>query len=227
MRNRLLAALKEADFETLLKELEPVAWRAGDILSAPGQPFTHVYFPESGMISLVQQMTDGTTIEVGVIGNEGFVGVPVLHGARTDIVEAVVQIGGYALRMTASAFRRALERSASLSAHLLRFAHALQCQIMQTAACNGRHSLEQRLARWLLAAGDRAQSDEFALSHEFLATMLGRRRAGVTVALAKMRGAGLIDAVRGHIAIHDRRTLEAAACECYRIVREEYRRLLG
>jgi CRP-like cAMP-binding protein len=189
-------------------------------------PIEHVYFVQQGMVSLVQPLENGAMIEVGMIGNEGFVGVPVLLGAESSPLEAMVQIPGSALRMQASAFREEVTRRSTLLALLLRYVQALHIQVSLSAACNGRHTLPERLARWLLTARDRATSDELPLSHEFLSMMLGVRRAGVTVAVGTLKTAGLIRNSHGRVTIIDRQGLEAASCECYRTVRNEYERLL-
>jgi CRP-like cAMP-binding protein len=210
----------------LRAQLEPVPLPHKQTLSNPGAPIDHVYFPQEGMVSLVQPLQEAM-IEVGMIGKEGFVGVPVLLGADTSPLEAMVQIPGSALRIEASAFREEARRSTALSGLLLRYAQALQVQISLSAACNGRHTLPERLARWLLTARDRAPSDELPLGHEFLSMMLGVRRAGVTVALGTLKTAGLIRNTHGRVTIVDRHGLEATSCECYRVVRNEYERLLA
>jgi CRP-like cAMP-binding protein len=222
--NRLLAALALEDLDTLRAQLEPVPLPHKQTLSSPGAPIDHVYFVEEGMVSLVQPL-QGCMIEVGVTGKEGFFGVPVLLGADTSPLEAMVQIPGSALRIEASAFREEAGRSIALSGLLLRYAQALQIQVSLSAACNGRHPLPERLARWLLMARDRAPNDELPLGHEFLSMMLGVRRAGVTVALSTLKADGLIGNTYGRVTIIDRHGLEAASCECYRIVRTEYERL--
>lgn len=225
-RNRLLAALPAAEFKRLRSSLEPVELPVRKIISPAGSVITHAYFIENGVVSIVQHMADGAAVEVGLIGREGFVGIPIVLGTRTSPAEANVQLKASAFRMTTKALLEATQRSKQLNALLLCYTHALHIQVTQTAACNGRHDLHQRLARWLLSAHDRSDSDELALSHELLSMMLGRRRAGVTVTLGTMRRAGLIKNLYGRIQVVDRRGLEKAACECYRLVRDEYRRLL-
>ena len=224
--NRLLAALPADDLDSLRRQLEPVPLPQKQTLSNPNTTINHVYFPQEGMVSLVQPLDDGGLIEVGMIGKEGVVGVPVLLGADTSPLQAMVQIPGSALRMQANAFREEAVRRATLSALLLRYVQALHVQVSLSAACNGRHTLPERLARWLLMARDRATSDEMPLSHEFLSMMLGVRRAGVTVAVGTLKAAGLIHNTHGQVTILDRQGLEAASCECYRTVRTEYERLL-
>jgi CRP-like cAMP-binding protein len=225
--NRLLGALSLDDLDPLRAHLEPVPLPQRQTLSMPGTPIDQVYFPQEGMVSLVQPLENGAMIEVGMIGNEGLVGIPVLLGADSSPLEAMVQIPGSALRMHASALREEVGRRAPLLAMLLRYVQALHVQVSLTAACNGRHTLPERLARWLLTAHDRASSDRLPLSHEFLSMMLGVRRAGVTVALGTLRAAGLIRNTHGQVSIIDRRGLEAASRERYSAVRSEYERLLS
>ncbi len=224
--NRLLLALTLEDLDGLRAHLELVPLPHKRTLSNPGAPIQHLYFPEEGMVSLVQPL-QGAMIEVGMIGNEGFVGVPVLLGADACPLETMVQIPGSALRIETGAFREKAGRSTTLSGLLLRYAQALQVQVSLTAACNGRHPIPERLARWLLMARDRAPSDELPFGHEFLSMMLGVRRAGVTVAVGTLKAAGLIRNTHGRVTIIDRHGLEAASCECYRIVTNEYERLFA
>jgi CRP-like cAMP-binding protein len=224
--NRLLAGLPAKALAQLRRHLEPVSLPRGQVLTKPGARIDYVYFPESGMVSLVHPLADGTQIEVGVIGREGFVGAAVLLGANSSPVEAMVQIPGSALRMRATVFRQQVARIKPFSDAAHRYAQALHLQVSQTAACNGRHLLHERLARWLLTAHDRADGDELPLSHEFLSMMLGTRRVGVTLALGTFRTAGIIKNRHGCVTVIDRANLEDAACECYRSVREEYANLL-
>jgi CRP-like cAMP-binding protein len=165
-------------------------------------------------------------IEVGLIGNEGLVGVPIVLGASTAPVEAMVQIPGSALRMPTRVLQEEIVGNTALLPLLLRYAQALHIQVTQTAACNGRHTLHERLARWLLMAHDRSTGDDLPLNHEFLSMMLGVRRSGVTVVLSDLKAAGLIDNGRSNVTILDRRRLRAASCDCYESVRREYQRLL-
>ena len=224
--NRLLGALAADDLDSLRPHLHAAALTHRQALSKPGTPIEDVYFVQDGMVSLVQPLENGAMIEVGMIGNEGFVGVPVLLGADTSPLEAMVQIPGSALRMQASAFREEVDHRRILLGLLLRYTQALHIQVSLSAGCNGRHTLPERLARWLLMARDRASSDDLPLSHEFLSMMLGVRRAGVTVTVGTLKSAGLINNSHGRVTIIDRQGLEAASCECYRTVRTEYDRLL-
>jgi CRP-like cAMP-binding protein len=225
-RNRLLAALPATEFKRLRPDLEFIDLPLRKVLSAADANITHGYFIEDGLISLVQPLSDGTAVEVGLIGNEGFVGTALLLGTRRTPTEANVQLKSSAWRISAAALLEAVKKNPRLQAVLLHFTSALHAQITQTAACNSRHELGPKLSRWLLSASDRTQSSELALSHEFVAMMLGRRRAGVTVALGNLKRAGLIDNTLGRIEIVDRRGLEKMACECYGLVRDEYERLL-
>ena len=224
--NGLLGALAAYDLDSLRPHLHAVALTHRQALSKPGTLIEDVYFVQDGMVSLVQPLENGAMIEVGMIGNEGFVGVPVLLGADTSPLEAMVQIPGSALRMQASAFREEVDHRRILLGLLLRYTQALHIQVSLSAGCNGRHTLPERLARWLLMARDRASSDDLPLSHEFLSMMLGVRRAGVTVTVGTLKSAGLINNSHGRVTIIDRQGLEAASCECYRTVRTEYDRLL-
>lgn len=224
--NRLLAALATRDFSRVLSRLEPVPLPLRQVLVRPDKLIKNVYFPQHGVVSLVQRLRDGGVIEVGLIGNEGLVGVPIVLGASTAPVEAMVQIPGSALRMPTRVLQEEINGNAALLPLLLRYAQALHIQVTQTAACNGRHSLHERLARWLLMAHDRSASDDLPLNHEFLSMMLGVRRSGVTVVLSALRAARLIDNGRSKVTIVDRRGLRAASCACYESVRREYQRLL-
>ncbi len=226
-RNRLLAALPAEDLARLRPRLEPVEFGLREIIQAPDEPITAVYFPESGWVSMMALLVDGNSAEVGIVGFEGMVGLPLLLGSDRSPTEAMIQAPGTFLRLGADAFREELDRSAALRTLLLRYALAFQAQVTQTAACNGHHALDQRLARWLLIAHDRAEGDEFPMTQEFLAMMLCVHRPGVTVAARLFQQAGLIRYGNGHITITDRDGLEAAACECYGVVAQEFSRLLG
>jgi CRP-like cAMP-binding protein len=226
-RNRLLAALPADDLARLRPRLEAVELPFRQVLHAPGKPITSVYFPETGYVSMLTYMEDGDAAEVGMIGPEGMIGLPVLLGADHDDIEAMVQSPGTALRMDAQAFREDLERIPAFRTLLLRYALVHHGQVARTAACNGRHHIDQRLARWLLMAHDRSEGDEFAMTHEFLSMMLGVRRAGITVTAGTLQKAGLIRYNRGRIEVTDRPGLESVACECYGIVRRASDRLFG
>jgi CRP-like cAMP-binding protein len=227
VRNRLLAALPPDAFAALAPALRPVALDLKRTLHLPGRPIGAVHFPESGVVSLLAPLAGGELLEVGVVGREGLVGLPVLLGEDSSTTEALVQAPGTAWRVRAADMRRALERGAALRALLLRYVQAFHAQVAQTAACNARHPLEERFARWLLLAHDRAEGDAFPMTHEFAAMMLGVRRPGVSVAAAALQKAGAIAYAHGRVAVLDRAGLEAAACGCYGTVRGQFDRLHG
>lgn len=226
-RNNLLAALPLEDQKRLRPDLQPFELRFEEILHPPDGLVDAVLFPEGGMVSFIAALDDGDRIEVGIAGREGMVGLPLVFGDDRSLVEARVQMKGEALRIGATAFRAAMAESTPLRELLLRYALAFHAQVTLTAACNARHPIEQRLARWLLIAHDRAGADEFVMTHEFISGMLGVRRPGVSLAAGILQKAGLIHYARGRIAVIDRRGLEAAGCECYRTVQHEFERLLG
>lgn len=225
--NRLLAALPEEEYEQLRPALEPVSLSLKRVLFNPNEPIEHVHFVRSGVVSLVANMEDRTVVELATVGNEGMVGLSVFLGADAIPVQAFVQIPGHATRMPADQFKAAIGSSHRLPELLNRYTQALFLQIAQGAACNRVHSIEERCARWLLLTHDRVDSDHFELTQEFLGQMLGVRRPSVNVAARTLQQAGLIRYSRGNITVLDRAGLEAAACECYRIIRQEYDRLLG
>ena len=224
-QNHILASLSTEE----LTRLRPkqVNLRLGQTLSEPDASAHYVYFPQAGMVSLVRHMRDGAMVEVGIVGREGFVGMSPVLGGDINIIENMVQIAGSALRIAADVLQAEYGQNPNLRTHMLRFSQALLAQVAQTAACNGRHALQERLARWLLMAKERLDHSVVTLSHEFLSTMLGVRRPGVTVALGTFKKAGLVRYRHGKIEILDQAGLEDAACECYGDVREEYKRLLS
>jgi CRP-like cAMP-binding protein len=224
-RNRLLAALPPDSLARLRPKLTKVELPLRQILHRPEVPIGTVYFPETGWSSMLAYMEDGDAAEVGLIGFEGIVGLPVVLGDEFDDVEAMVQCPGQAFSMSAAALRQAMAEDPVLRDLLLRYALVHHGQVARTAACNGRHQTEQRLARWLLMAHDRADGDEFPMTHEFLAMMLGLRRAGVTVAAGILQKAHFIRYERGRIEVTDRPGLESVACECYGISRRATDRL--
>ncbi|HKS29599.1 MAG TPA: Crp/Fnr family transcriptional regulator [Pyrinomonadaceae bacterium] len=224
--NLILNALPTQEYERLYTHLEYVELPLGKILYDPEEPIRHAYFPLRGAVSVVTVLRDGGSVEAGVIGKEGVVGIPLVLGRETELNRrAVVQIQGSGLRLKATALTEEFRRGERLHDLLLSYLHAFITQISQTAACNRMHRLEERLARWLLACQDRLGSDEMQLTQEFIAEMLGVRRAGVSVAATQLQERGLIKHKRGFIQIIDREGLEAASCECYGVVRREYQRL--
>jgi len=226
-QNCLLAALPAEDLARIWRRLEVVEFGLREIVFTPGKPITAVYFPESGWISMIALLEDGSAAEIGIVGFDGIVGLPLVLGSDRATAEAMVQAPGAFLRLGAAAFQEEQERSPAFRKVLLRYTLAFQVQVAQTAACNGRHSLDQRLARWLLTAHDRARGDEFPMTQEFLAMMLCVHRSGVTVAARLFQQAGLIRYGNGQITVTDRAGLEAAACECHGTVFREFQRLLG
>jgi CRP-like cAMP-binding protein len=224
--NQLLAALPDQEYQRLVPHLEEVSLTLGKILYQPGEPILHVYFPNRAMVSLVTLLTNGSTTEVGMVGKEGMVGIPVFLGDGMAINQAVVQLEGTAMKMDASILKREFERGGRLQRLLLFYTQTLLNQVSQTAACNRQHRLEQRLARWLLSAQDSISGSELRLTQEFLGNMLGTRRATVTVAAGKLQEAGAIRYYRGKITILNRKLLETLACECYNVVKQECDRLL-
>lgn len=226
LRNRLLSALPPDELERVRPYLERVQLRQREILHEPGMPISHAYFPETAVLSLVSTMQNGATVEVGTAGCEGMAGLSVLLAEDVSTVRTLAQIPGAAERMAVEEFARLARAPGVFHRTLLRYTQAFMTQVAQTAACNGAHLVEERCARWLLMTHDRVQGDEFPLTHEFLAFMLGVRRAGVTVAMRALQDAGLVQYTRGRVSIVDRAGLEAASCECYQVVRAHFERLL-
>ena len=222
-QNRLLAALPRGDYQRLAKHIEIVPLTFGQVLHEPGDRFGHVYFPRSGVVSLLTMVGPGKGAEVGMVGNEGVVGGSAALGIDVSHLRAVVQGAGSAARISSRRLQQALKAHSAWYRELFRFSHALIGQVAQTAACNRFHKVEQRLARWLLITRDRVQSSQIHLTHQFLSLMLGVRRTGVTAAAASLQKRGLITYSRGNIQLLDVKGLEAAACPCYRAVSEMYR----
>ncbi|MGE3805570.1 MAG: Crp/Fnr family transcriptional regulator [Gemmataceae bacterium] len=225
--NDLLALLPADDLNRLLPKLSQIPLQTRDVLYQPNVPIDYIYFPERGMVSLVALMESGARIEVATIGAEGLVGLPAVLGVETATVQAMVQMPGTALRIATGVFRAEMARLAALRQLLTLYQGAFLFQVMQTVACNGLHPIRQRCCRWLLLSHDRAQRDEFPLTHEFLALMLGVRRSSITEVLRPLQAKGLIRYQRGTFRVLDRRRLEGTCCECYQRVRQEYERLFG
>ena len=215
IRNGLLAALPRKSYEQLAPSLAPVVLEFGEVLYEPGKPMRDVYFPVNCLVSLLTLVEGHLALEVGMVGREGMVGVALALGIRESPMRALVQGGGPALRMGAARFGRELGRSAPLRRGVNRYIHALMAQISQTAGCNRFHHVEARLARWLLMTRDRMGVPQFRMTQDFLATMLGVRRVGVTQSASALQRRRLIEYHRGNIHILDERGLEAAACSCY------------
>jgi CRP-like cAMP-binding protein len=225
--NRLLAKLPRKDRKRFLAGCEPVDLPIGAILAEPGERIRHVYFPTESFISLTTPTDMGTTLEVGLVGNEGMLGISLILGVDVAPLHALVQGEGTALHMTKARLRRELGQSRSLERVMKRYLYVLLSQIAQTAACTHFHRVEARLARWLLMTHDRAHADGFHVTHEFLAFMLGVRRVGVTKAAGALQTRNLISYRRGDITILDRSGLEAASCGCYAVDRDTYARIMG
>ena len=225
--NLLLAGLPHKDRQHLLAGCERVELTFADVLREPADPIRHVYFPCDSFISLVIPVNSRASLEVELVGNEGMVGVPLMLGVNDSPLRAVVQGSGTALRMDAESFSRELASSLALRQKLQRYTCVLLAQLAQTAACNRFHLLDARLARWLLVTHDRAHSNQFHLTHEVLAQMLGVRRVGVTNAAGLLQKRKLVSYSRGNITVLDRVGLEAVACGCYRTVQDTYERILG
>src|SRR6266496_4908089 len=223
--NWLLDALPREDYERLLVELRPVSLSLGDILYESGAKMDHVYFPTTSHVSLLYTMTDGITAEMGLVGNEGVVGIALVMGGDTTPNRGVVQGSGNAFKLKAKAMLYEFRRGGEFQHLLLRYTQALIIQISQTAVCNRLHSVEKRLCRWLLLCHDRVNGSEIRMTQEYISNMLGVRREGVTHAARGLQHDGLISYVRGHIKILDRPRLESQVCECYGVVRDEQNRL--
>ena len=225
--NHLLASLSPDDAALLEPGMQQVVLKLDDVLHRPQERIEMVHFPLSGWLSMVARMEDGDSAEVGLVGREGLIGLALTAGDDRSTLEALIQAEGTAMRLDGRTFQDALDRSHSLRQLVGRYSQAFHAQVAQTAACNGRHQIEQRLARWLLMAHDRADDDHFPMTQEFLGTMLAVRRASITIAARLLQKAGLIDYAHGRITILDRAGLEAAACECHGVVKREFDRLLG
>lgn len=225
--NSLIDNLPRRERKSILQRCQPVDLIFGAVLCSPDQPFEHVYFPLSGFISLVVTVSGHRPLELGLIGNEGVLGATLALGVDEAPVRAVVQGEGTALRMTAAQLRRELRRSPGLLLALNRYLYVSLTQLSQTAACTAFHEVEPRLARWLLMSHDRAHADHFHLTHEFLADMLGVRRSGITIAAGVLQRRKLIRYSRGDISVLDRKGLEAASCECYGALVEDYAQLFN
>ena len=225
--NRLLGLLPRRDYERLRPHLQRIPLEYRQSLYRANERAELVYFIETGVGSLVNTMRNGEAAEVGTIGNEGVVGLPLVLGDDRAPTSVYVQVPGAGLAMKASVFEKELLRSATMHKVMLRYAHAFFNQVAQSAACNHFHSLQQRCCRWLLMTHDRMQADEFLLTQEFLAMMLGVQRTGVTAAAGALQRAGLIRYKRGNVTIVDRRGLQQGSCECYDVSKAEFDRLLG
>jgi CRP-like cAMP-binding protein len=226
-KNQLLGLLSEETYSKLAPHLSQVSLESGQILYEPNEVMDFAYFPKSAMISIVSIMEDGATTEIGLIGNEGMVGLPIILGGKQTISQAIVQVSGECLKLKGSILLREFDQDPELRRVLLIYTQARLTQISQSAACNRQHKIEERLARWLLSVHDCVQADEIPLTQEFVANMLGVRRSGVTIAANSLQQSGMIRYRRGKITLTDHECLEKTACECYPLIQSEYMRLLG
>ena len=220
IKNKILAAISKEERGGFISRLEPLKLTSGLVLYEIGDTIRHVYFPNNALISLVKQMTDGKIVEVGLIGNDGMSGLMAVMGQETSPERAIVQIPNGGMRVELSAVKEDFMRGGHLHKLLLTYMCELMRQVSQTAACNASHTVEERLSRWLLMCLDRIEGNELALTQEFIAEMLGTRRATVSLAAMVLQNEGLIQYNRGHIKILDRPGLEAFTCECYQAARD-------
>ena len=227
MQNQLLAALPAADFAAIAEHLEGVPMPLGHMLYEPGTQLRHAYFPTTSIVSLHYVTETGASAETAGVGNEGVVGVSLFMGGDTTPSSAVVQTAGHAYRLDRHVLLQEFNRAGALQRLLLRYTQALMTQMAQSAVCNRYHSVEQQLCRWLLLTMDRVPARELVMTQELVASMLGVRRESVTEAAGNLQTAGYIRYRRGHIAVLDRKGLEARSCECYGVVRKELSRLLS
>jgi CRP-like cAMP-binding protein len=225
-QNHLLDALPSSDYERIAAHLELIPMQLGDVLYESGAPLRYVYFPTTSIVSLLYVMEDGASAEIAIVGNEGILGISLFMGGDTTPSRAVVQSAGHGFRLRADLLKDEFGRFGPTMHLLLRYTQALITQMAQTAVCNRHHSVDQQLCRWLLLSLDRLQTNDLSMTQELIANMLGVRREGVTEAAGKLQDAGLIRYSRGRISVLDRPGLEARACECYRVVRTEFDRLL-
>ncbi|MDT7543518.1 MAG: hypothetical protein QOE33_3422 [Acidobacteriota bacterium] len=224
--NRLLAGLPAEDYERLLPRLKPTTFPLGKVIYESQKQMDYVYFPTTSHVSLLYTMLNGSTAEVGLVGNEGLVGIALFMGGETTPNRAIVQGAGEAYKMSASAMQEEFKRGGEFQLALLRYTQSLIVQISQTAVCNRLHTTEQRLCRWMLMTHDRTHHDELQMTHEFISNMLGIQREAVSIAAHHLKEKGAITYARGHIKIIERRVLEESACECYQMVKDEQDRLL-
>lgn len=221
-KNSLLAALPHEEYEQIKPHLKPVELSLGEILFEPPDIIRGLYFPTSAIISFLTELPDGDSVEVGLVGYEGMAGVDVILGVNTASKVATVQHAGCALKIAAPTLKEAFNRGGKLQQYLLQYTHALMSQISASVLCNAHHKIDGRLARWILMYHSRVESDDFLMTHEFMANMLGIRRAGVSEVAKKLQDEGLIDYYRGHFRIIDRKGLEEKACGCFTVIEEGF-----
>ena len=225
-QNHLLAALSAGALERVLPHLRLVAMPLGKVLYEPGDLLSHVYFPTDCIVSLLYVLTDGSSAEISVVGNDGVIGIALFMGGETTPSRALVQSGGHAYELHGQLLKNEFHRDGAMQLLLLRYAQALITQMAQTAVCNRHHSVDQQLCRWLLLSLDRLSGNRLTMTQELIANMLGVRREGVTEAAGKLQKLGVIKYQRGQITVMDRPRLEQLCCECYAVVRKESDRLL-
>lgn len=226
-QNQILAALGSEDRDRLLKQLEPVNLKLGDVIYGPNDHISHAYFPTTSIISLQYIMDTGACAEAAEVGNEGMLGLPILLGGNSTPNTAIVQTAGQAYRLDQHTLKAEFNSGGLLQRLLLRYTQAIMTQMFQTAACNRHHTIEQQLCRWLLLTLDRIPSGELLMTQELVANMLGVRRESITEAARGLQAAGSIRYRRGHISVLDRQQLESNVCECYFVVKKEFIRLMS
>ena len=226
-QNQILAALGSEDRDRLLKHLEPVNLKLGDVIYGPNDHISHAYFPTTSIISLQYIMDTGACAEAAEVGNEGMLGLPILLGGNSTPNTAIVQTAGQAYRLDQHTLKAEFNSGGLLQRLLLRYTQAIMTQMFQTAACNRHHTIEQQLCRWLLLTLDRIPSGELLMTQELVANMLGVRRESITEAARGLQAAGSIRYRRGHISVLDRQQLESNVCECYFVVKKEFTRLMS
>lgn len=225
--NRILSSLPLAEYARILPDLKPVPLTFRASLHEPGEPMPYVYFPSQGVISMITVLASGDGVEIATVGNEGMTDLSVFLGLEESDARLLVQVPGAAMRMASTRFRRHVERNPVLRANLGYYAVSLFTLVAQSAACNRKHAMVDRCARWLLMTHDRVDDDSFPMTHVFLSEMLGVRRSSVSVAAEALQKKGLVAYRRGKVTVLDREGLEAASCECYRLIRERFDRLPG
>jgi CRP-like cAMP-binding protein len=225
--NRLLARLPPDEYKRLHSRLKPVLLEPDQLLHKARTPFQYAYFPTRSVGSYLRIMESGSTIEVGTVGNEGMIGVSGALGAPESPHQVIAQVAGEALRIEVKALLEEVDRSAMFRRLLVTYQAAFHSQVSQSVACNGLHPINKRCCRWLLMTHDRVGAEVLPLTHEYLGFMLGVRRASITEVLGGLQGRGLIHYSRGSITVLNRKGLEAASCECYKVVNDEYDRLCG
>ncbi len=226
-KNLLLASLREDELNRIISKLEPVSLSLGEVLYESGDRMDYAYFPTTAIVSMLYIMENGGTAEIGIIGNDGMVGISLFLGGETTTSRAVIQGAGDALKIKPHDLREEFALGGRFQEILLRYTQAIMTQISQTAVCNRLHKVEEQMCRWLLLSHDRLSSDKLVMTHDLISNMLGVRREGITLAAKKLAARKLITNTRGTIKIVDRKAMEACACECYEIVNSEYNRLLG